>query len=239
MPPLSTVPAGEFVMGSDPRRETYALNDEKPQHRVRLAAFQIARYPVTVAEYACAVHAGVVRQPRNRHLGVTWQTQLGRLDHPVVGVTWHEAVAYTSWLADLTGQGWRLPTEAEWELAARGTKGLRYPWGDTFERSRCNTYMSGISVTTPVGCYSAGASPYSVQDMAGNVWEWTSSLHKPYQYRSDDGRERGDVPGQRALRGGAWNLFDRYARTASRFHLKPDDSFDNCGFRLACGATGT
>jgi formylglycine-generating enzyme required for sulfatase activity len=167
-------------MGSDPKRDSQAEDCEKPQHRVTPAAFQIGRYPVTVAEYACFVRAGHAAPQRGTYRPITWDDQLKRLDHPVVCVTWHDAVAYAAWLAKLTGQSWRLPTEAEWEKAARGTDGRIYPWGDAFDKARCNVSESGIGTTTPVGSYPNGASPYGAQDMAGSVWEWASSLFKPY-----------------------------------------------------------
>jgi formylglycine-generating enzyme required for sulfatase activity len=193
---------------------------------VTLPAFQIARCPVTVAEYACFVRSGQ-REPRN------WQVQLAKLDHPVVFVTWHDAMAYAAWLAKLTGQHWRLPTEAEWEKAARGTDGRIYPWGGTFDRTRCNTYESGIGTTTPVGNYPNGASPYSAQDMAGNVWEWTSSLFKRYPYRADDDRERVDSTENRVMRGGSSLNGAGRARAACRKSNWPDLLNNIYGFRLA------
>src|SRR5262249_37019470 len=108
-------------------------------------AYQIARFPVTVAEYACAIRAKAVREPpkRSSHT-IEWRTQLQRLDHPVVNVSWHNAIAYAAWLAKVTGQPWRLPTEAEWEKAARGTDGRIYPWGDLWDQTRANTYSRVI-----------------------------------------------------------------------------------------------
>jgi formylglycine-generating enzyme required for sulfatase activity len=111
LPPLCDVPAGPFLMGSDPNKDKDAQKDEQPQHWVTLPAFQIGKYPITVAEYACFVRAGQ-KQPTN------WRAQLGKLDHPVVNVSWHDAVAYAAWLTKLTGQLWRPPSEAEWEKVA-------------------------------------------------------------------------------------------------------------------------
>ncbi len=176
-------------MGSDKSRDREAFDDELPQHRVELAAFQIGKYPVTVAEYALAVTAGAVPEPPAVG-SVTWQTQLQHLDHPVVCVSWQDATAYAAWLRTVTERqtGWRLPSEAQWEKAARWDPAANasriYPWGDSFDTSRCNTYESGIGTTTPVGSYPAsdqrrsGASPCGAEDMAGNVWEWTSSLYQ-------------------------------------------------------------
>jgi formylglycine-generating enzyme required for sulfatase activity len=137
-------------------------------------------------------------------------------NHPVGGVSWDDAVAYTAWLADLTGDPWRLPTEAEWEKAARGTDGRIYPWGDKFDKKRCTTSESGKGTTTPVGSHPSGASPYGVLDMAGNVWEWTSSRFIPYPYSASealDALHGGVAP---VLRGGSWYYIARFARAACR-----------------------
>jgi hypothetical protein len=160
LPPLCNIPVGPFLMGSDPKKDKDADTDrELPQHSVTLAAFQLGTYPVTVAEYACFVRARYW-QPK------TWQKQLRMLDRPVVNVTWREAVAYAKWLSECTGQPWRLPNEAEWEKAARGTDGRISPLGDDFDASRCNTKESDQGMTTPVGGYPTGASSYGAQDMA-------------------------------------------------------------------------
>src|SRR5262249_1490040 len=153
--------------------------------------------------------------------------QLDRLDHPVVCVQWYEAVAYTRWLSIVTGKPWRLPTEAEWEKAARWDhkrKGSHiYPWGDHWDASRCNT-RSGrrwVGTATPLDEYDNGRSSYDVWDMAGNVWEWTTSMFWPYPY-PESRREREDIAPQdqgerlRVLRGGAWLLKPRVARCACR-----------------------
>ena len=130
-------------MGSDKAKDSQAQDDETPQYWVEVGAFQIAKYPVTVAEYALAVRAGAVREPPDMW-DVNWAIQQQRHDHPVVNVSWHDAVAYVAWLNMVTGQrGWRLPTEAEWEKAARWDPQRRdsriYPWGDTFNKDRCNS----------------------------------------------------------------------------------------------------
>ncbi len=150
------------------------------------------------------------------------------------------SLAYASWLAKTTGQRWRLPSEAEWEKAARGTDGRIYPWGDTFDKTRCNTDESGIGTTTPVGRYPNGESPYHVQDMAGNVWEWTSSLYQPYPYRKNDGRENLNSTDNRVLRGGSWVSNSRDARAAYRVTATGrTSSHIDRGFRLALAAAGS
>ena len=233
IPPICQVPAGEFLMGSDKRRDNQTGLSEQPQHRVNLAAYAIARFPVTVAEYACFVEGANHRQPQQ------WANQLQKLDHPVVYVSWDDAVAYAAWLAKLTQQPWRLPTEAEWEKAARwdaraGVARL-YPWGDTFDASRANTYEGDKGGTTAVGSYPNGASPHGAEEMAGNVWEWTHSLYKPYPYTESDGREVGDSTGNRTLRGGSWNSNAINARAAYR-RVRPGSLNGGVGGRLALAA---
>jgi formylglycine-generating enzyme required for sulfatase activity len=232
LPPTCPVPAGPFIMGSDKARDPQATDDETPQYMIETGAFSIGTFPVTVAEYACAVRVKAVPEPHEVKSGGDWATQPKRLEHPVVNVSWKDAVDYAAWLARTTGQLWRLPTEAEWEKVARGTDGRLYPWGDSFDMSRCNTNESKIGTTTPVGAYPGGASPYGAQDLAGNVWEWTSSLFRPYPYRQNDGRERLDSTEHCVVRGGSWYVDATYARAARRGVGWPDSLFD-AGFRVA------
>ncbi len=239
LPPICPVSAGVFTMGSDKSRDKDADDDETPQYPVEVDAFAIGQHPVTVAEYACAVRAKAVREPEKSWDDVDWATQQAHPDHPVVCVSWNDTVAYCAWLAKLTSQPWRLPTEAEWEKAARGTDGRIYPWGDTFDKARCNTSESGIGRTTPVGRYPTGESPYHVQDMAGNVWEWTSSLLQPYPYRKNDGRENPDSTDNRVLRGGSWDVGSQYTRAAYRDGSRWVSFDDSGGFRLARAAAGS
>lgn len=247
-PPVCEIPEGEFLMGSDPLRDVRAESDEQPQHRVKLSAFAIARFPVTVAEYACFVESANYRQPSD------WQNQMQKLDHPVVYVSWDDAHAYTDWLAKVSGQArdevvhfttwlkqvteqrWQLPTEAQWEKAARGTDGRIYPWGGIFDAKHCNTGESGIRGTTSVGNYPTGTSPYGVEEMVGNVREWTTTGYQPrpdldypnysYYYHTS-GRDR------IVLRGGSWKSYSRITRLAYRHHLRQDDLYNDVGFRLA------
>jgi formylglycine-generating enzyme required for sulfatase activity len=204
IPPLCTVLAGDLLMGSDPTQDPELAHDEQPQHTVTLDTFQLGRFPVTVAEYACFVRVGHA-EPRPWEASRTWRGQLRTLDHPVVNVSWHDAVAYAAWLSQVTATPWRLPTEAEWEKAARcdpvAGHARLYPWGDAFDRARCNAYESRRhGRSTPVGRYPHGASPCGARDMAGNVWEWTSSVYMLYPYRADDGHELGESTESRAPR---------------------------------------
>ncbi|WIG58618.1 MAG: protein of unknown function DUF323 [Ktedonobacterales bacterium] len=242
LPPLCPVPGGIFTMGSDKTKDPQAQDREMPQYPVEVGSFAIGQHPVTVAEYACAVRAKVVREPPAFEYGgkkTDWQTQLKQPDHPAICVSWQDAVAYLRWLAGVTGQPWRLPSEAEWEKAARGADGRLYPWGNTFDKARCNTSESGIGTTTPVGRYPTGASPYSAQDMAGNVWEWVSSLYKSYPYNKADGREDQKSTDNRVLRGGSWADVSRLARAADRNEGRPDYFTDLRGFRPAWAAAGS
>lgn len=236
--PVCTVAAGPFLMGSDQHYDKEASDEEKPAHQVTLVAYQIGRFPVTVAEYACFVDSGHAEPPKGEH-GVDWRTQLTCLDHPVTCITWQDAVAYAAWLAQITGQLWYLPTEAEWEKAARWDPKRNvahlYPWGDKFNRSRCNSNLSGKLGTTPVSAYPNGASPCGALDMVGNVREWTNSRFKPYPYNARDGREVRDLKGSRVQRGGAYFDHPWGVRTAVRDSSTPENFHQWTGFRLALG----
>jgi formylglycine-generating enzyme required for sulfatase activity len=229
-PEMVLIPAGEFLMGSDPNRDIDAQGDELPQHRLYLPDYHIAKTPVTSAQYWAFAQSASHKQPG------TWkgkQPPQGRKDHPVVNVSWHDTVAYCKWLAQVTGKHFRLPSEAEWEKAARGTDGRIYPWGnEPPDESRCN-FDFKIKETTLVGSYPQGASPYGLLDMAGNVYEWCHSLYRPYLYNATDGREgAGGWDDERVLRGGAFNSDARYVRCASRYRYSPDYRNYYAGFRL-------
>jgi formylglycine-generating enzyme required for sulfatase activity len=238
LPPVCLVPAGVFTMGGDRARDKWATDREMPQCPVEVDSFGIGQHPVTVAEYACAVRAHAVREPPQYYeysgtkYGPDWAAQQSHPDQPVVCVSWYDALAYSRWLATVTGQPWRLPTEAEWEKAARGTDGRIYPWGDAFDAARCNTVESGIGTMTAVGSYPAGESPYHVQDMSGNVSQWTSSLFMPYPYSKNDGRENFNSTGDRVVRGTSWKVFAESARLSIRPSDRPDYLNASIGFRL-------
>ncbi len=165
---------------------------------------------------------------------------------PVVGVSWFEALAYSNWLSAQTGLEFRLPSEVQWEAAARGTAGRRFAFGDVFDQALANTAETELERTTPVGAYSGGSTPEGVHDLCGNVWEWTRSLwgtngEQPdftYRYVADDGREKEEAPAQRlrVLRGGSWIDTELGARAAVRYGNFPTERFTSSGFRLVCAS---
>jgi len=232
-PQMVVIPEGEFIMGSD------ESEDEKPPHAVDLDAYRIGKYPITNLEYQAFIRKTGHPSP------LDWEEDRypeGRGDHPVVGVTWHDATAYCRWLTKKTGREYRLPTEAELEKAAswdpEAQEKRRYPWGDDFEGGKCNTQESGIGDTTPVSEYSPeGESPYGVADMSGNVWEWTRSLwgknvREPdfgYPYDPDDGREDPEASGFRVLRGGSWDHDQGGARCGYRVRFGPGYRYGSVG----------
>ena len=247
------VPAGPFWMGSSdeeidalvaeyPYHKRESFNNEQPQHQVTVDAFWIDRTEVTNAQYRVCVEDGTCSQPAE----ITSSTRDNYYgapdfdDYPVIYVDWEQASTYCAWA------GKRLPTEAEWEKAARGTDKRIYPWGDVFDGSllsfcdaQCQEewktaeWDDGYADTAPVGSYLDGGSPYGVLDMAGNVWEWTGSLSKPYPYEVGDGRENLAASGSRATRGGSWYDNLVYVRTAVRYSIGASDVYSSLGFRCA------
>lgn len=217
-PELIRIPAGRFRMGSDPRKDKQANGGEQPQHTLYPPTYYIAKTPVTNAQYAVFVQDTGHDPPRHWEDG---RVPRGKHNHPVASVSWHDAVAYCRWLSKVTGKDYNLPSEAEWEKAARGTDGRIYPWGDRWDASRCNSAEGGKGDTTAVGAYPRGVSPYGVLDMAGNVWEWTRSLYRDYPYDPTDGREEPEAEGLRVLRGGAGTYPLRRVRCAYRFRNFP------------------
>ena len=230
---MAYVPAGEFVMGS-PDGEGHA--DEHPQHGVHLDAFWIDRYEVSNDQYRQCVEASACDAPTSCTWGEPTYGDTGKADHPVVCVSWHDAEAYCQW-ADA-----RLPTEAEWEKAARGTDGRRYPWGDEWDVGRCNASQAYKGGATPVGSYSPGGdSPYGCADMAGNAWEWVADWYdEDYYNRSPDRNPRGpDSGGYRVVRGGSWSDIQIRARSARRAELAPDLTSSDFGFRCSVSSTAS
>ncbi len=226
---LVTVLAGEFTMGSTDE-DKWARDSEKPQHKVSVDAFRISKYPVTNAQYARFVKDKNYQPPKHWR-GDEPPPELR--NHPVVNVSWRDALAYCKWLEEKTGLPYRLPTEAEWEKAARGADARIYPWGNDFSPEKCNVRKTGIGGTSPVGMFPDGASPYGCLDMSGNVWEWTLSKYKKYPYRPDDGREEIDNSGDsRVLRGGSFDFNQQGARCAYRDLDPPYGWSISVGFRV-------
>jgi formylglycine-generating enzyme required for sulfatase activity len=217
------VPAGECTIGS-PDDELQAWGDEYPQHRRYLNAFWIDKNLVTVARYRKFCQA--TRRPMPPAPEWGWQD-----DHPIVNVTWQEAADYAAWA------GKRLPAEAEWEKAARGADGRRYPWGEEWEAGKCANSVgeNHLRGTRPVGSCPAGVSPYGALDMAGNVWEWCADWYDPRYH--PDGSGRSPTP-YRVVRGGSWEDDDpALFRSAFRNHFDvPGDRDHTYGFRCVRGA---
>jgi formylglycine-generating enzyme required for sulfatase activity len=210
MPPgMVLVPASEFIMGVDG-----GAPDERPKRKVQLPAFYIDKFEVTNRDFA-AVFSNHRFDERAAMM-------------PVTGVSWTRATAY----ADAVGK--RLPTEAEWEKAARGTDGREYPWGNTFDPDFCTANTSPRSAPTRVGSFRQGASPFGAMDMAGNIYEWTSSWYQPYEGNTLVKDDYGQL--FRVLRGGSYTT-DRFGvRTARRHYDKPDSTREDYGFRCAMDA---
>jgi formylglycine-generating enzyme required for sulfatase activity len=211
-----TIPAGEFQMGSE-----NGISDESPVHTVYLDEYQIGKYEVTNRQYNNCRQAGVCS-------GTAVSTNL---DHPVVNVSWHNAKTYCEWVDG------RLPTEAEWEKAARGTDGRTYPWGEGIDCDKANYDAEDYCVggTSPIGSYESGKSPYGVYDMAGNVYEWVNDWYDgTYYQNSSSSNPLGPSSGSaRVLRGGSWDYYDSNARSSLRFRSAPSYSDDYVGFRCA------
>ena len=210
------VSAGEFFMGCNEERDTECDKDEKPGRMVNVPAFFIDKTEVTVVDYRRCVKAGRCSDSGlSAYDSCNWGKE-NRDNHPINCTVWNQAKAFCQW------KGKRLPTEAEWERAARGKDGRKYPWGNQWEAKTANTVgvEDGFVETAPVGSYLAGASPYGALDMAGNVWEWTADWY--------DEKKKG-----RSARGGSWFEEPHFARTSNRDWLDPNDSNDYLGFRCA------
>ena len=226
---LVRVPAGEFIMGSDKTQDPQAYDDELPQGRVTLPEYWIGKTEVTNAQYATFVTSAGHAAPPDWSGG---RMPEGKENHPVTNVTWDDAVAFSQWAGRVAGRTIRLPSEAEWEKAARGADGRIYPWGnDPPDEKLCN-FNNNAGHTTPVGTYPAGASPYDVLDMAGNAWEWTDSLYMAYPYQTADGREDPNARGARVLRGGSFDNVSQSVRCAIRNWYNPGNRYDIFGFRV-------
>ena len=253
------IPAGPFKMGSDKQRDEQAFDDELPQHEVNLPGFYLARWPVTVVQFATFVEA-------SGHEPTDPGCLKGIANHPVVYVTWHEAMAYGRWLNEQLRRlaperlaaekplpeserwfwqgladgflGIGLPSEAQWEKAARGGDGRIYPWRGQANPNKANYGDTGLGTTSAVGCFPGGASPYGCEEMSGNVWEWTRSLFGSHLYppKGPERREREDLNAPddvgRVLRGGAFLSGPEFVRCASYNVTVLDIRSGGIGFRV-------
>jgi serine/threonine protein kinase/formylglycine-generating enzyme required for sulfatase activity len=223
--PMRLVPAGEFTMGNDE-----GSADERPASKIFVETFYIDKYEVTNEMYAACVSDGVCRLPEKP--GSSTRTSYYNnpffANYPVLYVNWTMAGAYCEW------RGARLPTEAEWEKAARGAEDQRaFPWGYNFSCDLAN-HSGCMGDTAPVDQYEGGQSPYGVYGMSGNVWEWTSSLFSFYPYNAMDGRENPATQGNRVVRGGSWHIFGGSGgniRIDTRFQIDPTYFGAYVGFR--------
>jgi formylglycine-generating enzyme required for sulfatase activity len=240
------IPEGPFVMGSDPQMDKQAYDDEHPQHERELSPYYIACYPVTVAQFRAFVQASEYKPDTERCLE-------GVDNHPVVDVTWHDAAAYCRWLTErlqtwkdtpeplatlLREKGWviTLSSEAQWEKAARGplegrNPGRIFPWGNDPDPNQAN-YERTIGRTSTVGCFPGGASPYDIEDLSGNVWEWTRT-----QWQENYAGYQPDLPVDdgAVVRGGAFDNIVRFVRCAYRNGDFPGNRHGYLGIRVVCG----
>lgn len=239
---FALIPAGKFLMGSDADE---AKSMEKPQHELTLPDFWIAKYLVTVAQFHA--FAEVTKYP--------WRYYNNTSTQPIVGVAWYDALEYTKWLdkelhsyaENKIKSGVRnplyqglvenklcvtLPSEAEWEKAARGTNGRVHPWKEQFELDKANTLETNIGEPSVVGCFPKGASEYGLLDMGGNVWEWTRSIYTQYPYKHNERTDQSKED-DRVLRGGSFSAQYHFARCTFRFRSFPSSWDGNIGFRVA------
>jgi formylglycine-generating enzyme required for sulfatase activity len=215
------VPAGAFTMGSKEGKP-----EDAPPHEVNLPAFRIDKFEVTNADFAMFVKATGYKTDAEKAGEKGWLAYAeGKDNHPAVKVSWNDAKAFCEWM------GKRLPTEAEWEKAARGTDGRAFPWGNDWDPKKANAKAAGLRGTTAVGSFGAGASPYGAMDMAGNVWEWTADWFQPYPGNTSPDPYYGEK--YKVTRGGAWFEDQAQCTTYNRNATSPEAANDDLGFRCA------
>ncbi|MCC6904472.1 MAG: SUMF1/EgtB/PvdO family nonheme iron enzyme [Anaerolineae bacterium] len=230
LPEMQRIPGGAFELGG--------------QH-ITVKPFHMSRYPITNAQFRAFLEDGY-RDPRFwTPEGLDWRKRSenrgsmaydpnwGVANRPVSGVTWYEAIAYTNWLSDKTGQRFRLPTEAEWEFAAAGTEGRRYPLGNRAKDDSANIRETTIGHTTGVGIFPEDRTPDGLYDMTGNVWEWCSSLALDYPYKTDNRHENLNTKGARIMRGGCYDSPKRTIHSIQRHVIAPETQMPFNGFRVA------
>ena len=246
-----SIPEGTFLMGSTAEEanaaykdaklrssmlEQHTFNAELPQHQVYLSAYEISRYEITNTQYRAFIEATDRPTPRGHNGEETWEDEtLNEDTQPVVGVTWFDAQAFAEWI------GGSLPTEAQWERAARGTEARIYPWGNTPPKARQHAnFARRYNRPIPVGQFPKGESPDGIADLAGNVWEWCLDEYSPTAYqRNGKGVSENplnlrfrDVLRSRVIRGGAWDVGSAFLRSSLRFKFYPLDSTHTIGFRV-------
>ncbi len=253
---LVRIPAGEFLMGSTDA-DSQAASNEKPQHKVTLDEYLIGKTEVTNAQFGAFVKATGYKTTAEKEgsgyaydgtnwsdmKGADWQHPKGpnsnisgKDNHPVVLVSWDDAVAFCAWASQVTGRKVTLPTEAQWEKAARGTDGRIYPWGNGEPNANLANFNMNVIDTTEAGKYSpAGDSPYGLSDMAGNAWEWTADWYSDTYYASSpSSNPQGPTTSTgRVLRGGGWINYSLSVRVAFRFRNVPTNRYGHFGFRVA------
>ena len=243
-----SIPEGTFLMGSTPEEtkaayadaklrssmlEPHTFDAELPRHPVYLSTYEISRYEITNAQYRAFIETTNRPTPRGHNGEETWLDETFNGDtQPVVGVTWFDAQAFAEWI------GGSLPTEAQWERAARGTEGRTYPWGDTPPKARQHAnFARRYNRPIPVGQFPKGESPKGIADLAGNVWEWCLDEYSPTFYQQGDAHNPlnlrfRDVLRSRVIRGGAWDVGRAFLRSSLRFKFYPLDSTHTIGFRV-------
>ena len=251
------------LIGNFPDFEPKLLEREIPEHDVFLKTFKISKYPITNSDYSEFIQdtkyittaekegTGFVFDPKFRVVKkATWEHPFGpnsnlknKEKHPVVQVSWFDALAFCKWLTEKTGKKYRLPTEAEWEKAARGTSGRIFPWGNKWKPSFCNSEYRFKETTTVDYFEKNNISPFGCTDMCGNVFEWTSTTigntepwpsKYSYPYNPDDGRENLKLKTRRIAKGGSYSRDWIYCRNTFRFADKPKDRYSAQGFRVVC-----
>jgi len=222
---LARVPAGWFQMGCDRGQD-----NERPGHRVWVEAFELAAFQVTNTDYRRFLHATERQAPRH------WNDpNFNHPQQPVIAVSWFDAVAYCKWLSELTCRRFRLPTEAEWERAARGgEEGKLYPWGDEPPQSQPDYAQRWLTGPEPVGRYAPNS--YGIYNICDNVHEWCADYFDPdYYVVSPEKNPQGPASGtRRSSRGGSWRHHVKIARCAARSSIPPEFEYADYGFRVAC-----
>lgn len=219
---MVSIAGGIFTLGSDAGNA-----DSKPPHQLAVGAFALDTFEVTNADFKTFADAAAYKTDAEKNGSPdNWlKYAVGKANHPVVKVSWNDANAFCKWA------GKRLPTEVEWEFAARGPAGFAFPWGNEFDAAQANVKLSGLRGTTAVGSFLAGASPFGVQDMAGNVAEWTATVPEPYPGNATPSKLYG--PNLYIVRGGGWFSPEEQVTTYYRNSNVPIAANDDLGFRCA------